>query len=119
MEISNRFNRYYHGAILKDLFNKSNDILFRSLKDTRTNRAFKIVKHQDYNDVDDLKQLLKILNVNYGVDTLKDKKISTKDISVKELLNHVEWVFELAAQNSIELNVVREEWERLVNQYNR
>lgn len=115
MEISQQFNKFYHSRILTDLFRKSNEILFRDLMDTRTGGAFKIVKHEDYHDMDDLKQLLKVLNVNYGVDVERDSKISTKDIEVKALLNHIEWVLLIASHNAIELDMVREDWERLIN----
>jgi hypothetical protein len=119
MEISNQFNKFYHSRILTDMFKKSNDILFRRLIDTRTGGAFIIRKYDDYNDMDELKQLLKILNVNYGVNVEKDCKISTTDIEVKELLNHIEWVLLIASQNGIELDMVREEWDRLINATNR
>lgn len=119
MTITQKFNKFYHSAILKDLFDKSNQILFKELMDTRTGGAFVIRKYEDYNCLDELKQLLKILNVNYGVDTEKDCKVSTKDIDVKELLNHIEWVFDLASKNQIELSVVREEWDRMIEMYNR
>jgi hypothetical protein len=89
------------------------------LIDTRTGGAFIIRKYDDYNDMDELKQLLKILNVNYGVNVEKDCKISTTDIEVKELLNHIEWVLLIASQNGIELDMVREEWDRLINATNR
>lgn len=118
MEISTQFNKFYHSRILTDLYRKSNEILFRGLMDTRTGGAFKIVKHEDYNDMDDLKQLLKVLNVDYGVDIEKDCKVSTIDIEVKELLAHIEWVLLIAAQNCIELDLVREDWERLINATN-
>lgn len=117
MQITSKFNKFYHGAILKDLFNKSSSLLFRHLMDTRTGGAFVIRKYEDYNCTDELKQLLKILNVDYGVDVEKDQKVSTKDIEVKELLSHVEWVFKIAAQNCIELDVVKEEWDRLILEY--
>lgn len=117
MNITQRFNRFYHSAILTDLFKKADSLLFRSLMDTRTGGAFTIRKYEDYNDMDDLKQLLKVLNVNYGVDVEKDCKVSTKDIEVKELLAHVEWVFKIAAQNCIELQVVKDEWEKLILEY--
>jgi len=119
LEISNQFNKFYHSRILTDLFRKAPYLIFKELKDTRTGTAFKMVKYEDYNDLDDLKQLLKILNFNYGVDMEKDCKVSTRDIEVKELLSHIEWVLRLALFNGIELDLVREEWDRLIQTYNR
>lgn len=115
--LSSKFNRFYHKAILKDLFDKATSLQIRSLVDTRTGGAFRIHKYEDYETLDELKQLLKILNVNYGVDIEKDKKISTSDIEVKELLSHIEWVFKVATSNSIELEVVKKEWEELIKNY--
>lgn len=85
--------------------------------DTRTGGAFKIVKYEDYNDEEDLKQLLKILNLDYPVDEDKDEKVSTRYISSKDLVEHVEYVFKIAAHNCIDLDVVREEWERLIKEH--
>lgn len=85
--------------------------------DTRTGGAFRIYKYEDYNSLEELKRLLKILNVNYGVDIEKDEKISTKDINNKALLKHIEYIFKLAGNNSISLKVVEDEWSYLINYY--
>lgn len=114
--ISLQFNKFYHSAVLSDLFRKSHSLVFRDLIDTRTNGAFKLTKYEDYTDLDELKQLLKILNVNYAVNEEQDAKVSTKDIEVKPLLDHIEWVIQLGINNGIELNFVKEEWERLLNE---
>lgn len=116
MDISVRFNRFYH-SVLNDLYRKSQSLQVRDLIDTRTGGAFRIWKHEDYNCVDDLKQLLKILNLNYAVDEEKDKKVSTKDVDNKELLNHIEWMVKVSHWNSIELDFVHQEWEYLINYY--
>lgn len=115
--VSLQFNKFYHKCVLSDLYNKAPSLQIRSLIDTRTGGAFRIYKYEDYNCVDELKQLLKILNVNYEVDEQKDCKISTKDIEVQALLDHIEWVIKVGVQNSIELDFVRLEWEQLKNQY--
>ena len=60
MTISTKFNRFYHSAVLNDLYNKSYKIVFKHLKDNRTGGAFTINKYEDYHDLEDLKQLLKI-----------------------------------------------------------
>lgn len=128
MDISVRFNRFYH-SVLNDLYQKSQSLQIRDLKDTRTGGAFRIWKHEhyceveeelkeaDYSTVDELKQCLKILNVNYAVDEEKDKKVSTKDVDNKELLNHIEWMVKVSHWNSIELDFVQKEWEYLINYY--
>jgi len=117
--ISVQFNKFYHKRILSDMFNKSHSIKFNELLDTTTNKVFELVKHEDYNSLDELKQLLKILNLNYGVDVKNDCKISTKEIDTKELLAHIEWVIRLCAENDIMLPMVQEDWERMIQIYNR
>ena len=102
---------------MTDLYNKASSLQIRSLIDTRTGGAFRIYKYEDYNCVDELKQLLKILNINYVVDEEKDCKLSTKDIDTKELLAHIEWVIKIGIQNSIELDFVKKEWEQLLSTY--
>lgn len=117
MNIKNQFNKFYHSRILTDLFNKSSKLLFRHLLDTRTNGAFIIYKYEDYSDVDELKQLLKVLNLDYQVDEDNDCKISTSNIDSRSLVNHIEWVLKIAAENAIELDLVKEEWEQLTQNY--
>ena len=115
MTISNSFNRFYHKAVLIDLFRKSGTLKFYELIDTRTNEAFTIYKGEDFNTIDELKQLLKILNLNYEVnEDERNGKLSTRDINNKALLEHIEWVFKLAAENHIELDTIKDEWDRLI-----
>ncbi len=117
MEITTRFNRFYHSAVLTDLFKKSNKLVFRHLKDTRTNGAFTVDKYIDYDDMDDLKQLLKLLNLDYSVSEDLEGKVSTKDIDTKALIDHIEFVIQVGIHNGIELNFVAEEFDRMIKQY--
>ena len=117
--ISAQFNKFYHSRILSDMFNKSHSIKFNELLDTRTSKVFELVKYEDYNSLDELKQLLKILNFNYKVDEENDKKVSTKDIDNKELLAHIEWVIKLCTENDIILPMVQEDWDLMIQMYNR
>lgn len=113
-----QFNKFYHSRILADLFRKCNTLMFRHLGDTRTNGAFRITKYEDFNDVDDLKQLLKLLNLDYPVDEeTTNGKESTKDIGTKDLLQHIEFVLYVAGYNGVELDMVREDWEQLIKDY--
>jgi hypothetical protein len=115
MDIGVQFNKFYHSRVLNDLHRKANTLLFRHLYDTRTNGAFKITKYEDWNDLDDLKQLLKLMNLDYPIS--EDEKESTKSISVENLLQHIEFVFYISGYNGIELDVIREEWELLLKNY--
>ena len=119
MEISARFNSFYHSRILNDMFSQANQIVFCEVKDTRTGKNFILKKYDDYTDVDELKQLLKILNFNYKVDEKNDKKVSTKDINNKELRSHIEYVIKLCAENDITLPMVQEDWDLMIQMYNR
>jgi len=115
--ISNRFNRFYHKRILKDLFEQSYELVFNDVLDTRTGKAFIFRKYRDFEDEDELKQKLKILNWDYPVDEKEDIKVSTSDIETKTLVRHIDWVLRLSAFNGIELPLVKEEWDRLTNKY--
>ena len=65
--------------------------------------------------MDDLKDLLKLLNLDYPIDEeTKNGKESTVDISNKDLVQHIEFVLRLAGDNGIELDLVREDWEKLM-----
>ena len=119
MNISIRFNSFYHSRILNDMFLKANQIVFREIKDSRTGKNFILKKYDDYSDIDELKQLLKILNFSYKVDEKNDKKVSTKDIDNKELLAHIEWVIRLCTENDILLPMVQEDWDLMIQMHNR
>tara|TARA_R110000851_G_C13025466_1_gene560589 strand:+ start:858 stop:1163 length:306 start_codon:yes stop_codon:yes gene_type:complete len=101
------------------MFSKANQIVFTGIKDTRTGKNFILKKYDDYADVDELKQLLKILNFSYKVDEKNDKKVSTKDIENRELLAHIEYVIKLCAENDIMLPMVQEDWDLMIQMYNR
>ena len=47
----------------------------------------------------------------------KDKKISTKDIENKALIQHIEFCIQVGIWSGIELQFVQEEWERLIKNY--
>tara|TARA_R110000796_G_scaffold53290_1_gene125129 strand:- start:1459 stop:1791 length:333 start_codon:yes stop_codon:yes gene_type:complete len=110
------------------MFEKANQIVFPEIKDTRTGKNFILKKYEEYSDVDELKQSLKLLNFNYKVVRKKglitplqyfEEKISTKDIDNKELLAHIEWVIKLCAENDILLPMVQEDWDMMIQMYNR
>jgi hypothetical protein len=82
--------------------------------DTETGGVFEFVKGEHFNDMDDLKQLLKNMNLDYAVS--EDKKISTSDIDSKALMQHIEWVIRLANENNITFDFVEAEWKRLLEQ---
>lgn len=115
-EISSQFNKFYHSRILADAFRKTNAFIIYELIDTRTNDYFCILKDSDYHDMDDLKQLFKVLNVNY--EATEEGQVSTKDIEVKALLEHIEFVLKVCAENDVILPMVEEDWARLISQYN-
>ncbi len=120
MNITVAYNRFYHSAVLNDLYKKSRKLVFRDILDTRTQGAFTIYKHEDYSTIDELKQLLKILNLEYAVDeSTNNGKLSTKDIDSKALGNHIEYCFKLASENGIEFEVIKQEWDELIRLYNR
>jgi hypothetical protein len=114
--VSSQFNKFYHSRILTDAFRKTNAFIIYELVDTRTNDYFCILKDRDYYDMDDLKQLFKVLNVNY--EATETGQVSTKDIEVKPLLEHIEWVIKLCGENDVILPMVQEDWDRLTAQYN-
>lgn len=120
MNITNAFNSFYHGVVLKDMYEKAYSLKIKGVKDTRTNNTFILQKYDDYDSLDELKQLLKIFNFSYQNN--EDEyigKLSTKDIDNKELIKHIEWCIRLMGENGLELDFVTEEWDKLIQLYNR
>lgn len=112
MNISTQFNKFYHSAVLTELFKKANSLKFELWVDSETNLPFIFVRGEHYNEMDELKQLLKNMNLNYAVDEYK--KVSTAKIDSKALMQHIEWCIKLAGENGIEFGFIQDEWDRLL-----
>ena len=112
--ISSHFNRFYHSAVLTELYRKCGTLKFRLWIDEETGGVFEFTKGEHFNDMDDLKQILKNMNLDYEVD--EDKKISTSDIDSKSLMQHIEYVIAIAGENNITFGFIEEEWQRLLRQ---
>lgn len=113
MNISSNFNRFYHRAVLVELFDRCGTLKFSLWVDNDIGGVFEFVKGKDFNDMDDLKQLLKNMNLDYEVN--EDEKVSTKDIDSKALIQHIEWCIKIAGENNITFGFVEDDWERLLN----
>ncbi len=109
MFISSTFNRFYH-AILNETFTKARQLSFRQWVDTRTGGAFTFYKYEDYSDMDELKQTLKYMNIDYPTDG--DKKMSSRKIDNKQLCNHIDWITKILNENGIEFQHDIEAYER-------
>ena len=123
MNISSNFNRFYHKAVLTELFRKCGVLKFDLWIDEETGGIFEFIKGEDFNEVDDLKQLLKNMNVDYAVKEINVgtpleyiQKVSTSDIDSKALSQHIEWTIALAGLNGIEFGFIQDEWDRLLKQ---
>lgn len=110
--ITSNFNRFYH-ALLNEAYQKARQISFREWKDTNTGGCLIFYKHEDYEDMDDLKQIFKLMNINYSVDG--DKKLSTAKINSKALCEHIIWITKILNENGITFKHDDEEWERILN----
>ncbi len=124
MNISSNFNSFYHSAVLTELYRKCGTLKFSLWIDDETGGVFEFIKGEHFNDMDDLKQILKNMNVDYEIDdshganTPLDymEKLSTSKIDSKSLMQHIEFVINLAGENHIEFGFIQDEWDRLLNQ---
>ena len=114
MNISSAYNRFYHRAVLTELFRKANSLKFDGWVDAETGGTLTFVRGENYGDMDELKQILKNMNLDYAIDG--DEKVSTSDIDSKALSQHIEWCIRLAGFNGIEFSFVSDEWDRLLSQ---
>lgn len=114
MNISSNFNRFYHKAVLIELFRKCGTLKFELWIDEETGGVFEFIKGEHFSNMDELKQLLKNMNIEYELDG--NTKLSTSKIDSKALIQHIEWTIALAGLNGIEFSFIQDEWERLLNQ---
>ena len=79
--------RFYHRAVLVELFNRCGTLRFPLWVVDETGGVFEFVKGEDFSDMDELKQLLKNMNVDYAVD--ENEKVSTAKIESAALCQHI------------------------------
>jgi len=114
VEISGAFNRYLHGVVLNQCFTNSRQISFREWLDTNTGGCLIFYRGEDYDTMDELKQIFKLMNLYYPIE--EDGKVSTCDITSKELSRHIEFVLKIMGENGVLLPFIEEGWQRLLEQ---
>lgn len=121
MNISSRFNRFYH-ALLNEAFKNTTAIQFREWVDSSSGLPFTFFKDIDYDTVavdkgtpperdNSLKTIFKNMNLDY--DMTEDGKISTTEIENVRLCRHIEWITKVLNENGVQFKHDIEEWERL------
>ena len=110
MNISSAFNRKYH-ALLNEAFTKARSISFREWQDTSTGGCLIFWRGDDYEDMDELKQIMKLMNLDYLV--AGDGKMSTIDVDNRQLMRHIDWIRKILNENGIEFDEDIEKWERM------
>jgi len=105
MKISQNFNRFYH-AIIKEFYNKA------PLK-LKTELGVLYIRGFTF---ENFKQVLKYINLDYPRND--GHPLSTRDISNKELIEHIEFLIKLAGENGIEFSFVEQEWNLILRRYN-
>jgi hypothetical protein len=106
MQISSNFNRFYH-SLLREFYRQADKIIIEGV-------GVLYLKGLTYNN---FKQALKLLNFDYP--RKNNIPLSTRDITNKELVEHVEFIVKLAYQNGYKLSVVEQEWELIFKKEHR
>ncbi len=110
MNISSNFNSFYH-AILTEAYHKSRSISFREWKDLGTGGCLIFWKDEEYVDMDELKQIFKLMNIDLPVDG--EAKLSTTKMDNKQLCRHIVWITKILNENNIEFDHDIAEYERI------
>ena len=114
MTISQQFNKFYHGVVLRQAYDQADEIYFSQWKDTGTGGVLSFRKGVDYSSLDELKQIFKLMNIDYPVDG--DMKMSTTIADPVTIQRQIEFVIRTMGENCIELEYIRQEWELLLAQ---
>jgi len=96
MRITKEFNRLYHSAFLKDLYDQMNFIFNLEMS------------------FDNFKQMLKYANKSYPRYKDSNDLVSTRDISSKDLVKHIEWIRRYASSYGFTLNIDEEDYRRMM-----
>ena len=111
MKISSPFNRKYH-ALLNEAFTKARKISFRQWLDTNTGTCLIFWRGEEYSDMDELKQIFKLMNIDYLADG--EEKLSTVKVDNFQLTKHIDFIRKILNENGIEFEEDIEEWERIL-----
>ena len=115
MIINSQFNKFYHGANLNDILRNARSITFREILDTRTNQPFEVFRYEDYHTMDEVKQLFKLMNLDYPNDE-KDERLSTKLINNEQLIQHINFIIKTMGESGYEISYIKEEWDRIIGE---
>ncbi len=107
------FNRKYH-TLLNEAYLKARKISFRQWLDTNTGTCLIFWRGEEYDSMDELKQIMKLMNIDYAVDG--EEKMSTTKVDNHQLMRHIDWVRKILNENGLEFDEDVEEWERLKQQ---
>ena len=105
MKISSNFNRFYH-SLLREFYRQADKIIIEGVG----------VLYLRGLTLDNFKQTLKLLNFNYPRKN-NAPPLSTRDITNKELVEHIEHIIKIAYQNGYKLSVVEQEWELILKEH--
>ncbi len=111
MEISSRFNKYFH-ALLSDILNSGENLFIE-------NSLFNLTVFIDKNNIESLKTLFKFTDNNFPKDSNSKTKglsnsdsfylaslyggfpVSIKELTSEQLLNHVSFIDNICSKNNI------------------
>lgn len=106
MQITTRFNRFFHGVVLKQMYEKNIKLKYHHGNVTAIfypRGSREVVWSMDY-----FKQILKSLNPGYPMDGCGP--ISTRKISTADLMAHIEWTISICTDTP---QWVTDQWDDL------
>jgi len=117
MIISPQFQKKIFGDFVKDLFDNNSFLKIPFLQWEDGSEVI-ITKYNDYYDSDMLRWYLKIFDIKYPK---KDdgEPYSFRDVDSKTLTDHLEYYRLVLAHNSKSFKSDLEEWDRMIEKYNR
>lgn len=105
MEISRKFQGFFFGVVCKEI--KKLPPMKIKFMGEWSMINFRNVKSAS------IYQILKQLNKNYPLD--KDgKKLSTKEMTSKQMTDHIQWIERVVSWNGHTFDYVTREWQRLI-----
>ena len=113
MTISTNFNSFLH-AILAEAYTKAREISFREWIWVETGSCMIFYRGEDYTDMNELKQIFKLMNTQYPMTENGEGKVSTRDITSKELCDHIIFVTKILNENGISFEHDDLAWELIL-----
>lgn len=117
MKISRSFQGKFFGDYIDDVFKNYGQIIIPDFK-WEDGSEVKLLKHEHYESADKLRYFLKTFDTDFPKKEDGDP-CSMREVDTSIVIKHIEYIRYVLGSNGAIFKSDDEEWQRLIQQYNR